>query len=95
MPHQRREVRDRRTPRDPSGDVWNAEVVPLIELLQARHLGQFTDGQARTRRLRDWRAAPRSRKCIPDTLTGADALLTLRRCVPLTSAGPLSSLAGP
>jgi len=54
------------------GDVWDAEVVPLlktddkrvlqattlIELLQERHPGQFIDGQARTlqRRLRDWRA---------------------------------------
>src|SRR4051812_7654390 len=72
LPSATRSARDWRTRRDPFGDVWEVEVVPLlkaddkrvlqattlIELLQERHPGQFIDGQARTlqRRLRDWRA---------------------------------------
>jgi hypothetical protein len=72
LPSATRITRDWRTRRDPFGDVWDAELVPLlktddkrvlqattlIELLQERHPGQFIDGQARTlqRRLRDWRA---------------------------------------
>ena len=64
--------RDWRTRPDPFAEVWDAELVPLLdadekgvlqattllELLQERHPGRFTSGQERTlqRRLRDWRA---------------------------------------
>lgn len=65
--------RDWRTRPDPFAEVWDGEVVPLLERdedgkleaktilgdLKRRHAGKFHDGQLRTlqRRVRDWRAA--------------------------------------
>lgn len=64
--------RDWRTRPDPFAEIWDVEVVPLLEaddkrvlrgttileFLQERHPGRFVAGQRRTlqRRLRDWRA---------------------------------------
>lgn len=64
--------RDWRTRADPFGDVWDSDVVPLLdedkrrrlqaktvmEVLADHHPDRFTPGQVRTlqRRIRDWRA---------------------------------------
>ncbi len=72
LPSATRTPRDWRTRPDPFAEVWDAEVVPLLEadekgvlrgttlleLLQERHPGRFVAGQRRTlqRHLRDWRA---------------------------------------
>lgn len=72
MPSERRKQRTWRTRPDPFAGVWETELVPLLERdeegvleattlleeLQERYPGRYTDGQLRTlqRRLRDWRA---------------------------------------
>src|ERR1700761_332458 len=72
LPSQRAAPRSWRTRHDPFADVWESEVVPLLEadgegVLEAarlfeelgeRHPGQFSPGQLRTlqRRIRDWKA---------------------------------------
>ncbi len=72
MPSARKPPRTWRTRPDPFAGVWEPVVVPLLtrdeqgvleaktvlEVLQAREPGRFTDGQVRTlqRRMRDWRA---------------------------------------
>ena len=69
LPSQR-QLRSWRTRHDPLGDVWDAEVVPLLqtdaqlnavtllEELQRRHPGEYGTGVLRTlqRRMRQWRA---------------------------------------
>lgn len=72
MPSQRRKEHDWRTRPDPLAQVWDTELVPLLdrdtcgvleattllEELQKKHPGQYGPGKLRTlqRRLRDWRA---------------------------------------
>ncbi len=74
LPSETRETRERhwRTREDPFADVWESDVVPLLEddakgVLEATelmrqldklHPGRFSDGQLRTlqRRVSDWRA---------------------------------------
>lgn len=72
LPSQTKQERHWRTRADPFADVWDSDIVPLlqaddrsvleaatlIEVLKERHPGVFIDGQVRTlqRRLRDWRA---------------------------------------
>ena len=70
LPSQRLPERHWRTRSDPFDEVWDAEVVPLLEAapalnavtlleeLQRRHPGRFPAGQLRTlqRRMRRWRA---------------------------------------
>jgi hypothetical protein len=78
LPTAAQAARDWRTRPDPFAEIWDTEVVPLLEaddkrvlrgttileLLQERHPGQFVAGQRRTlqRRLRDWRALHGSTK---------------------------------
>jgi hypothetical protein len=73
LPSQTKQERHWRTRADPFAQVWDSDIVPLlqaddrgvleaatlIEVLKERHPGVFIDGQVRTlqRRLRDWRAA--------------------------------------
>jgi hypothetical protein len=72
VPSETKEARSWRTRPDPFVEVWQSEVLPLLEAdergvlegrtllmeLQKRHPGRFPDGQVRTlqRRVRDWRA---------------------------------------
>jgi hypothetical protein len=72
LPSETKASRSWRTRPDPFSEVWDKDVVPLlerdekgvlqattvIEVLQERHPGRFEDGQVRTlqRRIRDWRA---------------------------------------
>ena len=72
LPSETKTPRAWRTRADPFEEVWERDVVPLLERdekgvleavtllgeLQERHPGRFSDGQARTlqRRVRDWRA---------------------------------------
>lgn len=72
LPSSRKVPREWRTRADPFAEVWETELVPLLErdearVLEARtllaelekkHAGRFGEGQIRTlqRRLRDWRA---------------------------------------
>jgi hypothetical protein len=72
LPSEARRTRTWRTRSDPFTDVWNRDVVPLLEAdkdgvleattimdeLEERYPGQFHQGQVRTlqRRVRDWRA---------------------------------------
>jgi hypothetical protein len=72
MPSERLTGRTWRTRPDPFAEVWEADLVPLLERdeegvleattlldeLQERYPGRYADGQLRTlqRRLRDWRA---------------------------------------
>ena len=72
LPSQVRAKRHWRTRKDPFADVWDQDVVPLLEAdrkgnlqvktifaeLEARYPGRFQPGQKRTleRRVRDWRA---------------------------------------
>jgi DNA-binding XRE family transcriptional regulator len=72
LPSETKQERSWRTRRDPFEDVWEAEVVPLLEAdddggleaksvlehLMREHPGKFEPGQLRTlqRRFRDWRA---------------------------------------
>ncbi len=72
LPSQRAAPRSWRTRPDPFADIWDSEVVPLLELdgegileaarvfdeLRERHPGRFSAGQLRTlqRRMRDWKA---------------------------------------
>ena len=78
LPSAIKTARDWRTRPDPFAEVWDVEMVPLLnadekgvlqattllELLQERHPGRFSTGQERTlqRRLRDWRAMRGPRK---------------------------------
>lgn len=72
LPSESKRARWWRTRADPFEAVWESEVVPLLErdeqavlqavtvleVLQGKYPGRFSDGQVRTlrRRLRDWRA---------------------------------------
>lgn len=72
LPSQRKDKRHWRTRADPFADVWESEVVPMLQAdkdrrlealtvldeLQLRYPGRFQQGQLRTlqRRVRDWRA---------------------------------------
>jgi hypothetical protein len=72
LPSETKTPRTWRTRPDPFADVWERDLVPLLErdekgvlqgttlleVLQERYAGQFADEQVRTlqRRLRDWRA---------------------------------------
>lgn len=72
LPSESKPARTWRTRSDPFVDVWDSDVVPLLDtdeegvleattifsLLEERHPGRFQDGQLRTlqRRMRDWRA---------------------------------------
>jgi len=72
LPSQKKAARSWRTRKDPFEDVWESEVVPvlqrdtervvqattLVERLVERFPGRFSKGQVRTlqRRVRDWRA---------------------------------------
>jgi hypothetical protein len=72
LPSEGKHRRSWRTRTDPFSDVWEQEIIPLLEadqrrvleattllaLLEERHPGRFAPGQVRTlqRRLRDWRA---------------------------------------
>jgi hypothetical protein len=72
LPSQAKEPRAWRTRGDPFADVWDSEVLPLLEgdtagklqaktlfkMLSTDHPGQFEPGQLRSlqRRVRDWRA---------------------------------------
>lgn len=72
LPSESKSPRSWRTRPDPFAEVWERDLVPLLErdekgvlqattlleVLQERYAGRFPDGQVRTlqRRLRDWRA---------------------------------------
>jgi len=77
LPSQR-QPRNWRTRADPLGEVWDAEVVPLLqrdpalnavtllEELQRRHPGEYDSGVLRTlqRRMRQWRALHGAERAI-------------------------------
>ncbi len=72
LPSEQKKLRTWRTRADPFAEVWTEEIEPLLskdadgaleattvlEWLEERHPGRFSQGQLRTlqRRLRDWRA---------------------------------------